>query len=220
MWLASSARWPRRWNCWTNAGRCWSSASCCRAAPALQHAAARAAAHVAGAAVHAADACPRRGDRTLRGRQPGPRCRPRRARTAPDRRGPGQWGTRWMPDLGDEDLDPHLLMGCPPQRRPGRRPPGRTVLRFRFRDVPGAARSWWLVITADGVDLCDFDPDHPLGHRHRGATRGPRHGLAWRPELVPGAAVRRPRAARTSPRAPRRAPLAAVVSLRPVPRPT
>ena len=36
------------------------------------------------------------------------------------------------------------------------------MLRFSFRDVPGAARSWWLVITADGVDLCDFDPGHPV----------------------------------------------------------
>ena len=75
----------------------------------------------------------------------------------------GQWGTRWIPDLGDEDLDPHLLMWDVHRNVDlDAVPPGRTVLRFRFRDVPGAARSWWLVITADGVDLCDFDPDHPV----------------------------------------------------------
>ena len=38
-------------------------------------------------------------------------------------------------------------------------PPGRTaVVSRRSRRRP----SWWLVITADGVDLCDFDPDHPV----------------------------------------------------------
>ena len=68
-----------------------------------------------------------------------------------------------MPVLGDEDLDPHLLMWDVHRNVDlDAVPPGRTVLRFRFRDVPGAARSWWLVITADGVDLCDFDPGHPV----------------------------------------------------------
>jgi hypothetical protein len=41
-------------------------------------------------------------------------------------------------------------------------PAGRSVLRFSFRDVPDAASDWWLVITGDGVDLCDFDPGHPV----------------------------------------------------------
>jgi DNA-binding HxlR family transcriptional regulator len=75
--------------------------------------------------------------------------------------GLGQWGTRWMPDLGDEDLDPHLLMWDIHRNVDlDVVPPGRTVLRFTFRDVPGVARDWWLVITPDGVDLCDFDPGH------------------------------------------------------------
>ena len=68
-----------------------------------------------------------------------------------------------MPVLGDEDLDPHLLMWDIHRNVDlDAVPPGRTVLRFSFRDVPGVARSWWLVITADGVDLCDFDPGHPV----------------------------------------------------------
>jgi len=37
-------------------------------------------------------------------------------------------------------------------------PPGRTILRFTFRDVTGSGRDWWLVIRSDGVDICDFDP--------------------------------------------------------------
>jgi DNA-binding HxlR family transcriptional regulator len=75
----------------------------------------------------------------------------------------GQWGIRWMPDLGDEDLDPHLLM-WDIQRNVdlGVVSPGKTVLQFIFRDVPAAARDWWLVITPDGVDLCDSDPGQPV----------------------------------------------------------
>lgn len=51
----------------------------------------------------------------------------------------GTWGTRWIPELGDEDLDPHLLMwdmhrnidlDAVPHRR--------TVAQFTFTDVdPG-----------------------------------------------------------------------------------
>ena len=45
-----------------------------------------------------------------------------------------------MLDLGDEDLDPHLLMWDVHRNVDlDAVPPGRTVLRFRFRDVPGAA---------------------------------------------------------------------------------
>jgi hypothetical protein len=71
----------------------------------------------------------------------------------------GRWGIRWMPELGDEDLDPHLLMWDIHRNVDLETvPQGRTVLRFTFRDVPASASDWWLVITDDGVDLCDFDP--------------------------------------------------------------
>jgi len=41
-------------------------------------------------------------------------------------------------------------------------PAGRTVIVFRFTDevISAGARTWWLVITADAVDVCDFDPGH------------------------------------------------------------
>jgi DNA-binding HxlR family transcriptional regulator len=75
----------------------------------------------------------------------------------------GQWGIRWIPDLGDEDLDPHLLIWDIHRNIDlDAVPPGRTVLRFTFSDVAGAARDWWLVITREGVDPCDFDPGHPV----------------------------------------------------------
>ena len=75
----------------------------------------------------------------------------------------GTWGVRWIPNLGDEDLDPHLLMWDIHRNVAlDRVPEGRTVLRFTFRDVPGAGADWWLVIKADDVDLCDFDPGGPV----------------------------------------------------------
>src|SRR6476469_7404141 len=43
----------------------------------------------------------------------------------------GRWGIRWMPELGEQDYDPHLLM-WDVQRNVDvdAWPPGRTVLRF------------------------------------------------------------------------------------------
>ena len=75
----------------------------------------------------------------------------------------GHWGMRWIPDLGDEDLDPHLLIWDIHRNVDlDAVPPDRTVLRFTFTDVAGAARDWWLVITSEGVDPCDADPGHPV----------------------------------------------------------
>lgn len=71
----------------------------------------------------------------------------------------GSWGIRWIPDIGDEDLDPHLLLWDIHRNIDrGAVPEGRTVLRFVFTDVSLAARDWWIVISNDGVDVCDFDP--------------------------------------------------------------
>jgi hypothetical protein len=75
----------------------------------------------------------------------------------------GQWGPRWVPELGDEDYDPHLLMWD--LHRNGDLdavPPGRTVLHFTFSDVAPEERNWWVVIDSEGVDLCQFDPGHPV----------------------------------------------------------
>ena len=75
----------------------------------------------------------------------------------------GTWGVRWMGTLGDEDLDPKLLMWDmhrnvdhsavedPPE-----------VVSFVFDDVTGAARHWWIVIERDDADVCDIDPERPV----------------------------------------------------------
>jgi len=75
----------------------------------------------------------------------------------------GRWGMRWMPQLGDEDLDPHLLMWDLHRNLDVEAlPSGRTVLQFTFTDVSGLGRSWWVVVTDEGVDVCDNDPGHPV----------------------------------------------------------
>ncbi len=75
----------------------------------------------------------------------------------------GRWGIRWVPELGDEDLDPHLLMWDVHRNIDLEAvPDGRTSLRFSFTDVDPAARDWWIVISTDGVDVCDDDPGFPV----------------------------------------------------------
>ncbi|MCW2737302.1 MAG: HxlR family transcriptional regulator [Nocardioides sp.] len=75
----------------------------------------------------------------------------------------GVWGTRWIPGLADGELDPKLLLwdmhrNVDRERVPGRR----TVVRFEFSDVEPRVAHWWIVITADDVDVCDDDPgDEP-----------------------------------------------------------
>jgi DNA-binding HxlR family transcriptional regulator len=103
----------------------------------------------------------------------------------------GHWGIRWIPDLGDEDLDPHLLMWDIHRNVDlDTVPVGRTVLRFTFRDVPDSARDWWLVITSESVDLCDFDPGDPIAATMetdlRTLTQVWRGDLSWHKALHSG----------------------------------
>jgi DNA-binding HxlR family transcriptional regulator len=70
----------------------------------------------------------------------------------------GAWGIRWIGELGEEDLDPHLLMWDMRRTLPVERwPRARTVVAFRFDDVP-KARDWWICVNGDDVDVCDDDP--------------------------------------------------------------
>ena len=73
--------------------------------------------------------------------------------------GLGAWGSRWIGVLGDEDLDPHLLMWDVRRTVPvDAWPRDRTVLAFRFSDVTPKASRWWLLVTGADVDICDYDP--------------------------------------------------------------
>lgn len=73
----------------------------------------------------------------------------------------GIWGQRWIeaePSL--ENLDVTLLMwdmrrGLNPRPMPARR----TVIQFRYPQLPASQRSWWLLIEPGvTVDLCSIDP--------------------------------------------------------------
>ena len=75
----------------------------------------------------------------------------------------GAWGLRWVGELGERDLDPHLLFWDMRRSIPvDRWPRGRTVLAFVLDDVPSSAARWWLVVAGDEVDACDVDPGHEV----------------------------------------------------------
>lgn len=75
----------------------------------------------------------------------------------------GAWGVRWVGDLGEEDLDPHLLMWDVKRTLPlDRWPRGRTVVAFTYTDVEPSARRWWVVVTGSDVDVCDVDPGYDV----------------------------------------------------------
>jgi DNA-binding HxlR family transcriptional regulator len=116
----------------------------------------------------------------------------------------GAWGVRWVRELGDEDLDPHLLMwdirrNVDLEALPG----GRTVLEFTLHDVPPRARRWWLVAGADGVDLCDADPGYAVTARLESDLRS--LTLLWRGDLSWQDALRSGRLAIDGPSTVRRA---------------
>jgi DNA-binding HxlR family transcriptional regulator len=101
----------------------------------------------------------------------------------------GAWGMRWIGKLGEEDLDPKLLMWDLHRHvDPALVPPGRTVVSFRFNDVPAKIRDWWLVMTAEEVDVCDFDPGYDVAVSVTGSLR--RMVEIWRGDLGWPAAVR------------------------------
>jgi DNA-binding HxlR family transcriptional regulator len=75
----------------------------------------------------------------------------------------GRWGTRWIGELGDEDLDPHLLLWDMHRRVDvSEMPLRRVVVEFVFTDVEGHAGRWWAVLKRtdreEPVDVCDEDP--------------------------------------------------------------
>ncbi len=106
----------------------------------------------------------------------------------------GTWGVRWIRDLGDEDLDPHLLMWDIKRTVPvGEWPRQRTVLQLDFADVPPKARDWWLVVDGGRVDVCDVDPGYePTVSIHtdlRTLTHVWRGDVTWDSVIGSGAVV-------------------------------
>ena len=101
----------------------------------------------------------------------------------------GTWGIRWIGNLGDEDLDPKLLLWDMHRRiNLEDLPPGRTVVEFRFRDVAAGAHNWWLVLTREAADVCDSDPGHEVDVTVTGTLRA--LTSVWRGDLRWGDAIR------------------------------
>ena len=75
----------------------------------------------------------------------------------------GMWGIRWIGELGDEDLDPKLLIWDMHRYVDLTAiPPGRTVVQFRFPDAPQGQRDFWIILEQEEVDVCDFDPGYDV----------------------------------------------------------
>ena len=101
------------------------------------------------------------------------------------------WGIRWIGELGDEDLDPKLLLWDMHRRIDHDVvPDGRTVVRFTFSDVTTRSRNWWLVITSAEADVCDMDPGFEVSvtvsASLRGLVRIWRGDLGWSDALRSG----------------------------------
>ena len=78
--------------------------------------------------------------------------------------GLGNWAQRWMESrLSLRNLDPSLLMWD--MRRSldiSSLPERRCTIQFLYPELPTSQKSWWLVVEAGTVDLCNFDPGHDL----------------------------------------------------------
>lgn len=101
----------------------------------------------------------------------------------------GAWGVRWIGELGDEDLDPKLLLWDMRRRVDvAAVPQGRTVIQFRFPDAAPNARDWWLVITREETDVCDADPGYAVDVTVRASLRS--LVRVWRGDLTWADALR------------------------------
>ena len=74
-----------------------------------------------------------------------------------------EWGTRWVGELGEYDLDPHLLMWDIRRSVPiDAWPRARTVVEFRL----SRGRPEGIALVVGGVrgpaDMCDFDPGYDV----------------------------------------------------------
>ena len=82
------------------------------------------------------------------------------------------WGMRWIADLGDADLDPHLLMWDIQRTIPlAEWPRQRTTLAVRLVDAAGKTSHWWIVASGDRIEICDFDPGYDVAATLSGELR-------------------------------------------------
>jgi DNA-binding HxlR family transcriptional regulator len=67
----------------------------------------------------------------------------------------GRWGRRWLPtDYRDQDLDPRLLVWDIHRNFKLEEVPRRTIIELHFPDAPADRRSYWLIVSPQGTDVC------------------------------------------------------------------
>jgi DNA-binding HxlR family transcriptional regulator len=103
----------------------------------------------------------------------------------------GRWGVRWIGELGEEDLDPHLLLWDMQRTIPvDAWPRSRTTVAFQLDGVTSKASRWWLVVADGHVDVCDFDPGYDVAgtvsSSLRTLTRIWRGDVGWSHALLDG----------------------------------
>jgi DNA-binding HxlR family transcriptional regulator len=103
----------------------------------------------------------------------------------------GAWGLRWISQLGEQDLDPHLLMWDMRRTIPiAEWPRQRTTLAFRLTGVAPKAARWWLVVADGKADVCDFDPGYEVAGSVetslRTLTQIWRGDVSWQQALLDG----------------------------------
>lgn len=103
----------------------------------------------------------------------------------------GTWGVRWVGELGDDDLDPHLLMWDMRRTIPiDTWPRSRTTVAFHLDGVRPAASRWWLVVADGNADVCDFDPGYEVSGtvetNLRALTRVWRGDVGWSQAMLDG----------------------------------
>ncbi|CAN5675252.1 helix-turn-helix domain-containing protein [soil metagenome] len=101
------------------------------------------------------------------------------------------WGVRWVGELGEDDLDPHLLMWDMRRTVPiDEWPRARTVVAFDLTGVPPKASRWWMVVSEGHADVCDADPGFEvtatIGSSLRALTQVWRGDTSWSRALLEG----------------------------------
>ena len=103
----------------------------------------------------------------------------------------GAWSVRWIGELGDKDLDPHLLMWDIRRTIPIEAwPRSRTTLAFQLDGVASKASRWWLVVAEGHADVCDFDPGYEVAGTIEASLRTLtliwRGDVSWQHALLDG----------------------------------
>ncbi|QUR66802.1 winged helix-turn-helix transcriptional regulator [Mycobacterium spongiae] len=104
----------------------------------------------------------------------------------------GEWGVRWIPEIGDDDLDPHLLMWDIRRSISVEAwPRARTVVGFTLSGADPKAARWWLTVSEGEVDVCDVDPGYEVAATVETSlltlTRLWRGDLSWSRTILDGA---------------------------------